>query len=101
MRHIVLGLSPTRPASSICRTFASRRHILNPGSKMLVNVVRIRILCNRRQARLDSWQVTAVRDAEREVLANMAQGKTNAAIAEALVLSPRAVEKHINMILSK
>jgi DNA-binding NarL/FixJ family response regulator len=38
---------------------------------------------------------------EREVLASMAQGKTNAAIAEALVLTPRAVEKHINAIFSK
>ena len=38
---------------------------------------------------------------ERDVLAAMAQGKTNAAIAEALVLTPRAVEKHINAIFSK
>jgi DNA-binding NarL/FixJ family response regulator len=38
---------------------------------------------------------------EREVLASMAQGKTNAAIAESLVLTPRAVEKHINAIFSK
>jgi DNA-binding NarL/FixJ family response regulator len=38
---------------------------------------------------------------EREVLAGMAQGKTNAAIAESLTLTPRAVEKHINAIFSK
>ena len=38
---------------------------------------------------------------EREVLAEMAQGKNNAAIAEALVLTERAVEKHIGSILSK
>jgi DNA-binding NarL/FixJ family response regulator len=38
---------------------------------------------------------------EREVLASMAQGKNNAAIAEALTLSPRAVEKYINAIFSK
>jgi DNA-binding NarL/FixJ family response regulator len=31
----------------------------------------------------------------------MAQGKNNAAIAEALTLTPRAVEKHINAIFSK
>ena len=31
----------------------------------------------------------------------MAQGKNNAAIAEALVLSERAVEKHTNSIFSK
>ena len=38
---------------------------------------------------------------EREVLAEMAQGKSNAAIAGALVLSTRAVEKHTNSIFSK
>jgi Bacterial regulatory proteins, luxR family len=31
----------------------------------------------------------------------MAEGRTNAAIAEALLLSRRAVEKHINSIFSK
>jgi DNA-binding NarL/FixJ family response regulator len=38
---------------------------------------------------------------ERETLAEMAQGKTNAAIGEALVLSDRAVEKHINAVFTK
>jgi DNA-binding NarL/FixJ family response regulator len=38
---------------------------------------------------------------EREVLAEMAQGKSNAAIAESLVVTERAIEKHINSILSK
>jgi DNA-binding NarL/FixJ family response regulator len=38
---------------------------------------------------------------EREVLGQMAQGKSNAAVASALVLSERAVEKHINSIFSK
>ena len=38
---------------------------------------------------------------EREILGEMAQGKSNAAIAASLVLSERAVEKHINSILSK
>ena len=38
---------------------------------------------------------------ERETLAQMAQGKTNAAIAQALFLTERAVEKHINAIFSK
>ncbi len=38
---------------------------------------------------------------EREVLGEMAQGKSNAAIAAALTLSERAVEKHINSIFSK
>ena len=38
---------------------------------------------------------------EREILGEMATGKNNAAIAAALVLSERAVEKHINSIFSK
>ena len=38
---------------------------------------------------------------EAEVLSEMAQGKNNAAIAAALVLSDRAVEKHINSLFSK
>lgn len=38
---------------------------------------------------------------EGEVLAEMAQGKNNAAIAATLVLSERAVEKHANSIFSK
>jgi DNA-binding NarL/FixJ family response regulator len=38
---------------------------------------------------------------EREVLSEMAQGKNNAAIAGALVLTERAIERHINSIFSK
>lgn len=38
---------------------------------------------------------------EREVLALMAEGRSNAGIAEALVLSVGAVEKHVQSILSK
>lgn len=38
---------------------------------------------------------------ESEVLSEMAQGKNNASIAAALVLSERAVEKHINSLFSK
>jgi DNA-binding NarL/FixJ family response regulator len=38
---------------------------------------------------------------EREVLAQIAEGKSNSAIAESLVLTKRAVEKHINSIFMK
>jgi DNA-binding NarL/FixJ family response regulator len=38
---------------------------------------------------------------ESEVLAEIAQGKSNSAIAETLVLTKRAVEKHINAIFMK
>ena len=40
-------------------------------------------------------------DREREVLAHMAQGKNNAAIAKSLFLTERAVEKHINSLFHK
>ena len=38
---------------------------------------------------------------ERDVLSEIAQGKSNSAIAESLVLTKRAVEKHINSIFLK
>ena len=38
---------------------------------------------------------------EQEILAEIAQGKSNTAIAESLVLSKRAVEKHIHSIFFK
>ena len=38
---------------------------------------------------------------EREVLAEIAQGKNNAAVAASLYLSERAVEKHINSLFAK
>jgi DNA-binding NarL/FixJ family response regulator len=38
---------------------------------------------------------------EREVLGLMAEGRSNAAIAAALVVSPRAVEKHVGNIFAK
>jgi DNA-binding NarL/FixJ family response regulator len=40
-------------------------------------------------------------DREREVLTEIAKGKTNSAIADTLFLSERAIEKHINSIFSK
>jgi DNA-binding NarL/FixJ family response regulator len=38
---------------------------------------------------------------EQEVLAKLAQGKSNAAIGDSLFLTKRAVEKHINSIFFK
>jgi DNA-binding NarL/FixJ family response regulator len=38
---------------------------------------------------------------EMEVLSEMAQGKSNAAISDSLYVSPSAVEKHINAIFAK
>jgi DNA-binding NarL/FixJ family response regulator len=38
---------------------------------------------------------------EREILAELAEGKSNSAIAESLVVTKRAVEKHVNSIFAK
>jgi DNA-binding NarL/FixJ family response regulator len=45
--------------------------------------------------------LAALTPREREVLAEIAQGKSNAAVAESLVLTKRAVEKHVNAIFLK
>jgi DNA-binding NarL/FixJ family response regulator len=55
----------------------------------------------RARTRADRSPLEHLTPRESEVLAEMASGKSNAAIAGALVLSERAVEKHINSIFSK
>jgi DNA-binding NarL/FixJ family response regulator len=50
--------------------------------------------------RLDD-PLDALTPREREVLALMAEGRSNAAIAEALIVTERAVEKHVTSIFSK
>jgi DNA-binding NarL/FixJ family response regulator len=54
-----------------------------------------------RQQRLQSSPLRELTEREREVLAEMAQGRNNAAIARSLFLSERAVEKHINSLFHK
>jgi DNA-binding NarL/FixJ family response regulator len=53
------------------------------------------------KGRLDRSPLSELTPREREVLAEIAQGKSNAAIADSLVLTKRAVEKHINSIFLK
>ena len=53
------------------------------------------------RARMSSSPIERLTPREREILGEMAQGKSNAAIASTLILSERAVEKHINSIFSK
>jgi DNA-binding NarL/FixJ family response regulator len=54
-----------------------------------------------RKERLAASPLAHLTEREREVLEHMAQGKNNAAIAEALFLTERAVEKHINSLFHK
>ncbi|MDO8184613.1 response regulator transcription factor [Conexibacter sp. JD483] len=49
----------------------------------------------------DSGGIAGLTPREREALALMAEGKTNAAIARAMVVTPGAVEKHVSNIFSK
>jgi DNA-binding NarL/FixJ family response regulator len=63
-------------------------------SKIVESLVRAR-------SRANSSPMTELTSREREVLAEIAQGKSNSAIADSLVLTKRAVEKHINAIFMK
>jgi DNA-binding NarL/FixJ family response regulator len=53
------------------------------------------------RARAESSPLLELTAREREVLSEIAEGKSNMAIAESLVLTKRAVEKHINSIFMK
>jgi DNA-binding NarL/FixJ family response regulator len=53
------------------------------------------------RARADRSPLGELTPRERELLAEIAAGKSNGAIAESLVLTKRAVEKHVNSIFSK
>ena len=60
----------------------------------------VRMLLETQQQRRSS-AVAELTRREQEVLAEMAQGKSNAAIGEALGLTKRAVEKHVGSIFMK
>lgn len=68
------------------------------GSVIDPNVVDVLIEA---RTRARNTRLTQLTDREREVLAEIATGKSNGAIAEKLVLTKRAVEKHVNSIFSK
>jgi DNA-binding NarL/FixJ family response regulator len=63
-------------------------------SKVVESLVRAR-------SSAESSPLAELTSREREVLAEIAQGKSNSAIADSLVLTKRAVEKHINAIFMK
>ncbi len=53
------------------------------------------------EARRESDALDRLTERERDVLAEMATGKSNSSIGEALFISARSVEKHINAIFTK
>ncbi|MGI8610277.1 MAG: response regulator transcription factor [Candidatus Dormibacteria bacterium] len=74
------------------------REVARGGSVIDSSVVEALVQARARSA--DS-PVASLTPRELEVLGQVAQGKNNAAIAAALFLTERAVEKHINSIFSK
>lgn len=74
------------------------REVVGGGSILDPRVIDGLMEAQRRRAHSRLHGLTA---REHEVLAMMASGRTNGAIAQRLVLSERAVEKHINAIFRK
>ena len=79
------------------RTFTDAvRRVAKGGSALDPEVVALMLGRRRREDPL-----ATLTPREREVLGLMAEGRSNSAMAEALVISERAVEKHVTSILSK
>jgi DNA-binding NarL/FixJ family response regulator len=77
---------------SAIRSVASGGSVIDP--KVVESLVTAR-------ARSERSPLSTLTPRERDVLAEIARGKSNTAIAESLVLTKRAVEKHINSIFQK
>ena len=74
------------------------REVARGGSVVDPKVVDALVTATSRAVKSDLDRLTP---RESEILAEMATGKSNAAIASSLILSERAVEKHTNSIFSK
>jgi DNA-binding NarL/FixJ family response regulator len=72
------------------------RRVAEGGTAMDPEVVAQLVARRRRDAPLET-----LTPREREVLGLMAEGRSNAAIADALVVTPGAVEKHVSNIFGK
>jgi DNA-binding NarL/FixJ family response regulator len=77
---------------------AAIREVARGGSVIDPKVVEALVAARSRNAQSPLARLTP---REREVLALLAEGRSNAAVADGLVLSERAVEKHINSIFAK
>ncbi len=84
--------------SDVEQLVAAIREVARGGSVIDPKVVDGLVAARSRAAESPLRQLTP---RETEILAAMAQGKNNAGIADSLVLSERAVEKHINSIFAK
>lgn len=77
---------------------ATIRTVSEGGSVIDPKIVEVLVTA---KARADESPLSELTPREREVLSEIAQGKSNVAIAVSLVLTKRAVEKHINSIFMK
>jgi DNA-binding NarL/FixJ family response regulator len=82
--------------ADVAEFLAAVRQVAAGGIVFDPEVVRQLVARRRRAERLD-----ALTAREREVLALMAEGRSNVAIAERLVISEGAVEKHVTSIFGK
>jgi DNA-binding NarL/FixJ family response regulator len=74
-------------------------HAVAEGGSMIDPKIVERLVETR--AQVQDSPLSELTDREREVLSEIAQGKSNSAIAASLFLTKRAVEKHINAIFMK
>ena len=77
---------------------AALRTVVDGGSVVDPKVVEVLIAA---RVRAEDSPLAELTPRELEILSEIAQGKSNQAIAEELVLTKRAVEKHINAIFLK
>jgi DNA-binding NarL/FixJ family response regulator len=84
--------------SDIAQLASAIREVARGGSVIDPEVVERLVAARSRDSRSP---LRALTPRELEVLSQMAQGKNNAAVSASLVLSERAVEKHINSIFFK
>jgi DNA-binding NarL/FixJ family response regulator len=77
---------------------AAVREVAGGGSVIDPAVVEVLVSANGRARHSPLAELTA---RERDVLAEIAQGRSNAGVAATLYLSERAVEKHINTLFAK
>jgi DNA-binding NarL/FixJ family response regulator len=84
--------------SDIDQLIGAIREVSQGGSVIDPKVVEVLVAAKSRDAQSPIAHLTP---RETEILGEMAQGRNNAAIAGALFLTERAVEKHINSIFSK
>jgi DNA-binding NarL/FixJ family response regulator len=84
--------------SDLDQLLAAIREVARGGSVIDPKVVETLVAA---KSRAVASPIARLTPREREVLALLAEGRSNAAVADALVLSERAVEKHINSIFAK